>query len=175
MARTIIRSALILAALTISLPLLFIMMIIIIAQLSGFPTSLVYASFVLLVIGLPAAFVYVRHRVAPDIFSNLKPNTKKDWERLGIALTLIFTVIATLAALQAIYGQTVTQSRCYDSNNAQVNMTSTNCRVVQTVSLPQQGLLGAWGILVLDIVLLTLGAFGLWIAVLYGMQKAGIE
>jgi hypothetical protein len=142
MVRYVIRGAIILASVSVLYPLLVIFLLTFITDLLGYGQTVTYVSW--LAISLPTGFLYFRTIVSKLKVSELKVNKKQDWERLGLVLTLVFTIIGTFLSLQAFYGQTVTQSRCYASNNVQVNMTSPNCQVIQTVSIPQSGLLGAW-------------------------------
>src|SRR5438067_523624 len=87
-----------------------------------------------------------------------KSSAKAYWPR-----TIIRT-LATLISFQALNGQT-TQSRCIDPSNVTDN--SLSCNVIQTVTVPQSRVLEQ----ILDVLMLGLGAFAFWIALLYVLQK----
>jgi len=119
---------------------------------------------------VPVTYFYYRRLESRLGIDDLKINPKKDWERLGIAMSLVLTLVATLLSLQNFFGQTVTQSSCYKPSD-KINVTSPNCAVIQTVSIPQSTSLGSLGILFLDVLLLSLAAFGGWLFILYYLKK----
>jgi hypothetical protein len=168
--RGVIKTAVVLGAISVLIPLLVIYLLTLIGLVFGYGQDVTTLLWILFTI--PFGFLYY-FLILPRIkISGLKINKKKDWEALGIVLTLTFTIIATLLSIQSFYGQTITQSRCFNPSN--VTVTSPNCKVIQTVSVPQAGIVGSYGILALDSVLLGLAAFGVWLAILYALSKSEI-
>jgi len=169
MTRTLFKAALILAVRSVLVPVVLIFIIVIVAMLLGFGFQYF---FLLAVVPVPliSYLVYRRFDVKT---SELPLPTPKDWERLALALSLILTAIGATFALSSFYGQTVTQSSCVKPSN--VNVTSPNCTIIQTVSVPESTLLGPWVTLLIDVILLVIVAFGVWTAYLYMSTKTGIK
>jgi hypothetical protein len=166
LARTIIREAIVLGTISVGIPTFVIAILSFIGgllKLGQELTTLVYVLFT-----FPFGILFYREILRRLDPSKLKPNKKQDWDRLALGLTLVFTIIVTLVALQALYGQT-TQSRCFDP--PKVNVTSPNCTVIQTVTVQQSATFTQ----ILDVLLLGVGAFGVWTVILYVLSKADFE
>ncbi len=169
MTRTLFGSALLLAVRSVLVPVALIFIIVIAAMLLGFG----FQYFYLVAVPLVPLLSYLVYRRFDVKTAGLTLPTKKDWERLALVLSLVFTTIGATFASSSFYGQTVTQSSCIKPPN--VNVTSSNCIITQTVSVPESTLLGPWVTLLVDVVLLMIAVFGVWTAYLYMSTKTGIK
>jgi hypothetical protein len=169
MTRTIFGAALALALISVLVPLVVIIVIELVAIFLGLGLQTVT---LIALITVPAISYLVYRRFNAKL-GELAFNKKKDWERVGSILILIFTILGATFAIQSFYGQTITQSSCINPPN--VNVTSPNCKTIQTASVPESTMLGPWVTLLLDVILLVIVVFGVWTAVLYTFRKTGIE
>jgi hypothetical protein len=166
MTRTIFRAALALAIISVLVPLVVVFILVLVAIFLGIALQYVYL-ITLATVPLLSLLVYFGFR--PKL-TGLTLGKKKDWERLAGILTLTFTVIGAMVAIEAFFGQTVTQSSCINPSN--VNVTSPNCKTIQTVSVSQSTQLGPWVTLALIVLLLIIIVFGVWTGILYTFRKA---
>ena len=147
--------------------ILAILVLILVASFVG-PIPLIYADLVLAIVLGVIGFFVIR-RAIPS--GGLKVNKPEEWVAVGALVATVFGLGQTLLALATFYSPTVTQSKCIDP----INATSSNCRTIQTTSIPQFNFFGNYGALVLQItviwVLTLVGISGLFY-ILYAKPKS---
>jgi len=142
---SVLGEALRMSLLVILYPLAVILILISIASFVG-SIPIIYVQLgVVLVLGIGGFFLFKRSLPA----GGLKINKMEEWVGMGTLVAVVYVFGQTLLALSSFYSTTVTQSRCIDPST--VNVTSLECRTIQTSAIPQYNILANYGELVLII------------------------
>ena len=165
---TIFEAALLATIISVGYPILVIFLLVLPADLFGFPLNWVYLPYAI-VGGVGGYFLYRRY--LPEV-KGADFAKKGDFEKVVAMFGLLFGLGGSLFTLGSFYDRTVTNSTC--ANPPTVNVTSPNCKVIQTVTIPQIGGYGNFGSLVLLITVIALRVFAIWVVTFSYMSKLGL-
>ncbi len=130
---TIFEAALIATVLSVFYPVLLIFLLVFYAIYFGLPFA--WLSLVFAIVGGIGGLVLFK-RLFPKV-EGAKLSKKGDFEKIATMFGLLFGVGGALFTLGSFYDRTVTHTSC--ATPSTVNVTSPNCKVIETVSIPQLG------------------------------------
>jgi hypothetical protein len=168
--KTILGAAARLTLLLFLYSLFVILVLILAASLAG-PIPILWVWFFIALIGGGGGFILFYRKMQK--IEGLKSNKPEDWVRAAGLLAIIFVLGQTLLALSSFYSQTVTQSRCIEPPT--VNVTSSNCKAMQTVTIPQANIFGNYGALILELAVAFLIVFVGLSGLLYILSRPSLR
>jgi len=136
----------------------------------GWPSSVVTAWIFI----LPFIGSVIMLRLWPNI-KLLRKDDREDWNFILSIFVAIFTIGGGLVAFSAVNSQATTHSSCFLPKG--VNVTSPNCQIIETVTLPNTGAFafyGGLGNLIVVAGLVGIWVFAIFFALLYLFHKISV-